>query len=175
MNSRVRLLPVGFLALLLVAAFLWRPTSSAVLYSGYARADSEPLTLEITVDPPVALPGDTLRLDVRVSNHGQLPLTPSVALQLPRGLAADMFALPPGATFNVQQQQIDWLPVVLPGAAVEFAIDMVVETADVLAPEQTATGILRHQGDERRAAAGAVECMFRRRHNDRDSEWSASN
>ena len=146
-------MPVGFLALLLVAAFLWRPTSSAVLYSGYARADSEPLTLEITVDPPVALPGDTLRLDVRVSNHGQLPLTPSVALQLPRGLAADMFALPPGATFNVQQQQIDWLPVVLPGAAVEFAIDMVVETADVLAPEQTATGILRHQGDERRAVA----------------------
>ncbi len=154
MISRARLLPVGVLALLLGAALLfWRPTSSAVLYSGYARADSGPLALEVIVDPPVGLPGDTLRLSVRVTNNGPLPLTPSVVLQLPRGLAADMYGLPSGATFNIQDQQIDWLPVVSPGVAVEFAIDLVVETADVLAPEQTAIAILRHQGDERQAAA----------------------
>ncbi len=42
MISRARLLQVGVLALLVGAALLfWRSTSSAVLYSGYARADDE--------------------------------------------------------------------------------------------------------------------------------------
>lgn len=154
MISKGRLLPVTVVALLLgVALLFWRPSSSAVLYSGYARADSGPLSLEVIVSPPVGQPGDTLKLDARVTNHGVMPLTPSLVLRLPRGLAADMYALPPGATFNIQEQQIDWLPVVPAGAALEFTLDMVVESTDVLSPEQTAVAILRHQGVERQAAA----------------------
>lgn len=153
MISRVRLLPVVVVALLVGAILLWRPTSSAVLYSGYGRADSGPLSLEVTVNPPVGQPGDLLQLGVRVSNDGPMPLTPSIALRLPHDLSADMYALPPGATFNLQEHQIDWLPVVSAGGVVEFSVNLIVETSDVLAPEQQAIGILRHQGDVREAAA----------------------
>lgn len=153
MKRGVRLLPVGILALLGAALFLWRSSSSAVLYSGYARADSGPLALEVTVDPPVGLPGQTLHLNARVSNQGIQAFSPSIVLRLPRNVSADVYALPAGATFNLQENRIDWLPVVGAGGAVEFTLDLTVQTADVLSPEQDVVALLRHQGDEREATA----------------------
>ena len=154
MISRVRIAPVGGLLLLLGALFLlWRPSSSAVLYSGYARAQTGYLSVEVIVDPPVALPGDTLRLTARVINEGTQSLTPSVALQLPRGISADVYALPAGATSNIQENRIDWLPIVPAGGVVDFTLAVVVQTADVLVPEQSVSALLRHQGAERTAEA----------------------
>ncbi len=153
MKRGVRLLPVGIVALLVAALLLWRSSSSAVLYSGYARADSGPLALEVNVDPPVGLPGQALRLNARVSNQGIQALSPSIVLRLPRGVSADVYALPAGATFNLQENRIDWLPVVGAGEAVEFTIELTVRTADVVAPEQDVVALLRHQGDERAAMA----------------------
>ncbi|MBP9500864.1 MAG: PKD domain-containing protein [Candidatus Promineofilum sp.] len=154
MVSRQRLFVVVSLMVLVGAASLvWRPTSSAVLYSGYARADTGPLTLEITVDPPIGSPGDTLRVNARVTNHSPQPLTPSIVIQLPSGLSGNVYALPPGATFNLQESRIDWLPVVPNGAAVEFNLDVVIQSADVLTPERDVIGILRHQGNESRTAS----------------------
>lgn len=155
MTSRVRLLPVGFLALLLgaVLLFLGQPTSSAVLYSGYSLASSGPLSLEVTINPPVGLPGETLRLIVRVSNSDVQSHSPSVLVRLPRHLSADIFALPPGATFNLQENRIDWLPSVPPSGVIEFSADLGVQSTDVLIPEQTVESVLRYQGDERQASA----------------------
>ena len=154
MISRFRRLSIG--GLLLVAGvflLLRQPSSSAVLYSGVAVVESGPLTLEVVVDPPVARPGDTLRLTARVSNRGGGALSPSVALRVPRGLGGDVFALPAGATFNLQENRIDWLPVVAAGQTQAFSFDLVVQTADVLMPEQSVTALLRHQGSEHTAAA----------------------
>ena len=154
MNSRFRLLSIGGLLLLAgVLLFLRRPSSSAVLYTGVAVVESGPLTLEVVLDPPVVRPGDTLRLSARVSNRGGGALTPSVSLALPLGLSGDVYALPAGATFNLQSNRIDWLPLVSGGQTAEFALDIVVQTADVLAPEQFVTALLRHQGSEHQAAA----------------------
>lgn len=154
MISRDRLFAVGILVLLVGAVlFLRQPASSAVLYSGYARADTGPLTLEVTVDPPIGSPGDSLRVNARVTNHGSQPLTPSIVLQLPGGLSGDVYALPSGATFNLQEARIDWLPVVPAGSAVEFNLDVVVQAADVLSPERDVIGILRHQGAETQTAS----------------------
>jgi uncharacterized protein YkwD/PKD repeat protein len=135
------------------ALFSWRPISSAVLYSGYARADSGPLTLEVTVTPPVGLPGDILQVNVRVTNRGVASLSPSAVVNLPRGVAADVFALPAGATFNLQENRIDWLPIVPAGGVVEFTLDAAVQAADVLTPEQDVVALLRHQGAEQETAA----------------------
>lgn len=154
MISRLRLLSIGGLLLLGMALFLGRPTSSAVLYTGYARADSGPLTLEVSVNPPVGQPGDVLQLNARVSNRGAAALSPSVVLQLPRGVVADAYALPTGATLNLQDNRIDWLPVVPGGTALDFTLDMVVSTTDVLVPEQTVNALLRHQGAEQTTEAG---------------------
>ncbi|MBP6015520.1 MAG: PKD domain-containing protein [Candidatus Promineofilum sp.] len=139
--------------LLGAALFVWRPSSSAVLYSGYARADSGSLSLEVIVNPPVGLPGTQMQMLTRVTNHGPLALTPSIVLRLPRSLSADMYALPAGATFNLQQNHIDWLPVVPAGSVVEFTLDLVAQTADVTNPEQPIVALLRLQGDEQEAAA----------------------
>jgi len=154
MTSRLRLLSIGGVLLLLGAAlFLGRPSSSAVLYTGYARADSGPLSLEVTVNPPVTAPGETLRLNARVSNRGAQALSPSVVLRLPAGLVADAYALPAGATLNLQENRIDWLPVVPGGSALDFTLDVVVAASDVLAPEQHVGALMRHQGLEQAAAA----------------------
>lgn len=153
-SNRVRLLSIGVLALLLGATlFAWRPSSRAVLYSGYARADSGLLTLEVTVDPPVALPGTQMRLTTRVANHSNQPLTPSILLKLPSGLQADVYALPSGATFNLQENRLDWLPLVGAGGVQEFTVNVVAQSTDVLNPERSVEAVLRHQGDERTAAA----------------------
>lgn len=154
MSSRGRILWVGVLALLLGAAlFVWRPSSSAVLYSGYARADNGALSLEVAVNPPVGSPGMKMQMIARVTNHAAQPMTPSIVLRLPAGVVADMYALPSGATFNLQQNQIDWLPVVPAAGTVEFTVDMVVQTADVTNPEQFVGALMRHQGDQREASA----------------------
>ncbi len=154
MSSRRRLLLVCVLALLLGATlFVWRPSSSAVLYSGFARADNGLLSLEITVNPPVGSPGTKMQMIARVTNHAAQPMTPSIVLRLPPGVVADMYALPSGATFNLQQNQIDWLPVVPAAGALEFTLDMVVQTTDVTNPEQFIAALMRHQGDQREASA----------------------
>ena len=143
----------GLLLLVGVLLFLRQPSSQAVLYTGVAVVESGPLTLEVTLDPPVARPGDTVRLSARISNRGGGALSPSVLLGLPRGLSGDVYALPAGATFNLQDNRIDWMPLVAGGQTAEFALDIVVQTADVLAPEQLVTALLRHQGVEHQAAA----------------------
>jgi len=154
MISRQRLAPLaGLIALLGALLFMGRPSSSAILYSGYARAQSGPLTVEIFVDPPVGLPGDTLRLTARVTNGGSQALSPSLTLDLPAGVVADVFALPSGATLNLQEGRVDWLPVVPAGGATDFTLALTVQTADVLAPEQVVSAVMRHQGTERRAEA----------------------
>lgn len=150
MTSGSRALSVGILALLLGAAlFAWRPASSAVLYSGIARADDGPLSLEVTVSPPVGLPGTVMQLNARLTNSGIEPLTPSVSIRLPRGITADMYALPPGATFNLQANHVDWLPVVPAAGATEFTVDLAVESVDVTSPEQSVTALMRHRGQEK--------------------------
>ncbi|HOU41520.1 MAG TPA: PKD domain-containing protein [Promineifilum sp.] len=154
MNARVRLLSIGGLLLLLGALlFVRQPSSSAVLYTGVGLVDSGPLHLEVVVDPPVARPGDTVRLTARVSSRAAGRLTPSITLRLPRGLSGDVYALPAGATLNLQDNRIDWQPVVGGGQTQEFSLDVTVETADVLTPEQSVIAQIRHQGDTQSAEA----------------------
>ena len=136
MISRIRRLSIGGLLLVLVAALFWQqPSSSAVLYTGVAAIDNGPLRLEVIVDPPVAKPGDTIHLTARVSNRDSGLLTPSISLSLPPGLSGDAYALPAGATFNLQEKRIAWhralgLPagletLGLPGCALHTSVEVV--------------------------------------------------
>lgn len=154
MKSRVRLLSIGGLLLFVgVLLFVRQPSSSAVLYTGAALVNSGPLRLEVVVDPPVARPGDTVRLTARVSSRANGLLTPSITLRLPHGLSSNVYALPAGATLNLQDNRIDWQPVVGGGQTQEFSLDVVVETADVLTPEQSVVVEMRQQGDTQSAEA----------------------
>jgi uncharacterized protein YkwD len=118
-----------------------------------AQVNTGPLSLEIVITPSVGQTGDVLQMMARVHNRDFRPLTPSVVLQLPRNLAADVFSLPSGATFNLQENRIDWLPVVPAGGAVEFTLDVTIQAIDILHPEQGIVGVLRHQGASSEATA----------------------
>lgn len=87
-----RLYLVGALMLLIgVALFVGQPETSAGTYSGYARTDSGPLTLEVTANPPIGRPGTQMQLVTRITNRGNQPQTPSILIKLPRGTAADIY------------------------------------------------------------------------------------
>jgi PKD repeat protein len=68
-------------------------------------------------------------------------------------MSADVYALPSGATFNLQENHIDWLPRIAAGEVLEFTLPVTAQAADVLAPEQDVVAFLRHQGVERQTAA----------------------
>ena len=154
MISRIRRLSIGGLFVVLVAALFWQqPSSSAVLYTGVAVVDNGPLRLEVVVDPPVAKPGDTIHLTARVDNRDSGLLTPSISLRLPPGLSGNAFALPAGATLDLQDNRLAWQPIVAAGQSVEFGLDILVESADVLTPEQSVTAQVLYQGQEHTAEA----------------------
>jgi uncharacterized protein YkwD len=154
MEPKFRYWPVGVLILILgVVLFTQRPASSAVQYSGYGRAETAGVQIELALNPPVGMPGDTVRLTVRVSNRTVQSVSPSIELYLPNSLEADMYDLPPGATFNLQAKRIDWLPMVAPGGESSFQLDTLVQTADVLSPEQDIVAQLYYRGDGTRAVA----------------------
>lgn len=136
-----------------VALFVGQPETSAGTYSGYARTDSGPLTLEVTANPPIGRPGTQMQLVTRITNRGNQPQTPSILIKLPRGTAADIYALPAGATFNLQENRIDWLPLIPAAGVQEFLLNLVVQSTDVTDPEQSITAVLRHQGVEQEVTA----------------------
>lgn len=150
--SRLRLLPVGLLALV-VAAFLLSRVSSAVQYPGVGRVDAGPVLVDWSVSPGVGQPGDSLKLRAVAYNSGLQPLYPVVVLRLPGSLSADVFDLPAGATFNLQSNEISWMPALSPGAMVELELALTVMAVDVVNPEQRVEALVRVAGEEQRGAA----------------------
>lgn len=154
MNLRIRLLPFAGLALLLgVALFFQRPTSSAVLYTGYAQTERSVVFADVMISPPVAKPGDLLTMTTRVVNRGSGPLTPNVVVELPPNLTPNVYSLPAGATSDLQGNRIHWMPLVRPGEEVSFSTQLVAEAADVIQPEREITITLQHQGTSSHATA----------------------
>jgi uncharacterized protein YkwD/plastocyanin len=154
MEPKFRYWLVGVLIFLLGAVlFAHRPVSSAVYYSGYGRGESNGVQIELVLNPPVAMPGDTVLLIVRVSNQTVQSASPSIELYLPNNLEADMYGLPSGATFNLQANRIDWLPIIAPGNVAAFEMNALVQTADVLSPEQDVIVQLYNRGEDARAVA----------------------
>ncbi|MEZ4516283.1 MAG: hypothetical protein R3C44_05385 [Chloroflexota bacterium] len=115
MRAKVRFLVAGGLTLLVAAVVLFQhQPSSAVTYSGYGVTTNGPLTLEVSVVPPVAQPGDQMNLTARLTTSGVTSQTPTVTLRLPQGVEADVYDLPAGATVNLQEGTLTWAPTVGP-------------------------------------------------------------
>lgn len=145
-----------FLVLLATLGGYWFTTSSteASSYSGTGQLVSEQLLLDFAVSPPVAQPGDTVMLAVRLSNRGEATVTPEITLQLPPTMRLHMNDLPAGATVNIQANQLSWQPVVqASGGSEQFNVPLRVETADITQPEQTITAVLTHDNQQSEARA----------------------
>lgn len=155
MFARLRVLPVVALAIAIVGvALLWGRPSSAILYTGTAEVDSGTLSLALSVSPPIGQPGDELTLATKVANRGFQPATPAITLKLPQGLSAGVYDLPPGATFNLQSNEINWLPsLAANGGSASFELKLRVESVDVVNPVQEVSAVVLQVGEEHRAAA----------------------
>lgn len=155
MTARVRATCVGIvLTTLLALLIVMGRTSSAASYAGSAQASVGSIALTVTIDPPVGQPGDVLQLTVSTVNSGAETLLPSVAVTLPPGLSPANLTLPAGATFNVQEHRLEWLPAVPPGgSSLRFTIPLLVSTVDVVDPESAVQVSLRHQGAADEASA----------------------
>ncbi len=155
---KVRTLPVLLLLFVVGLVVFWTGRDTAAFdptdtFTGSAQIDG-PLSLQLSVSPPVATPGDKLLLTIRLQNQMKVTVSPAVVLQLPSGLGLDTTKLPSGLTMNLQTQELNWLPI-LPanGGQGQIEVDLRVETADLMQPEQTITAVLRHEESEEKASA----------------------
>ena len=128
--------------------------ATAVSAAGAAQINGS-LQLELTISPPIAQPGDTLQLDVSLTNYGQSTQLPQITLQLPDNLTLDSMQLPQGMTVNLAVNALSWLPIVSAnGGSQQFSLPVRAETADIMQPEQVVTAVM-HIGDaEYQAEAG---------------------
>ncbi|MCB9422881.1 MAG: PKD domain-containing protein [Ardenticatenaceae bacterium] len=147
-------------ALLAVAglAAFWISSRTAAFdpadsFSGQARIDG-PLQLELTVSPPIATPGDTLILTVKLHNTVMVTAVPQLTLNLPPGMRPDPARMPAGMTANLQTNALNWLPI-LPANGGEQQVEVAVrvETADVTQPEKVVTAVLTNETDTQTASA----------------------
>ncbi len=138
MSAKVRFAWVGLVLLLVGGAVLiFQRSSSAELYSGYGSLSSGPLTLDVSLVPPVAQPGERITLTARVAGTSGDVLNPDVSLKLPQGVAANAFDLPAGATLNLQDGTIKWTPSISPAKpSSELTLELTVQTVDVGRPDQ---------------------------------------
>jgi hypothetical protein len=157
MMPRVRTILV-FLVLLAGVGLLfpWRfvfaTNKNSVAYPGIITI-SGPVQLNLDIDQPTAVPGQTLNLQLSARNQTNVTLTPSITIQFPTQLRLQTNILPAGATLNFQNNSLTWQPVLVAnGGAQQFALPVRVETADVTNPEKVITAVLDVNGAAQQAS-----------------------
>ena len=156
MKQSARLVLILLAVGVFMAMLLGRDTAAFDLddsFSGRAQLDG-PLTLTLTVSPPVSAPGDVVLLTVQLQNQMKVSAAPDVILRLPPGLGPDTGQMPAGVTINLQTRTLNWLPI-LPanGGQQQIEVALRVETADIAQPAQAVTAVLRYEASEQAVSA----------------------
>lgn len=113
------------------------------------RQDLSFLTLFFAASETAISPGDAFSVDLIVTNSGSSPATPLVQLFVPDSISVELASLPSGVSFNFQNSSLDWLPVVPGnGGSSQARIYLTGLVADVKAPEQIFTAILKDEAEE---------------------------
>ncbi len=103
---------------------------------GFLQAANN-FSVELSVTPQAASPGQPLFLHIRVTNNNAFDVNPELIINLPEQATIDLLALPTGTTFNAQTSELRWQPVLIGlGAFDEVAVPFFVDVADVKIPEQ---------------------------------------
>ncbi len=108
-------------------------------FTGYAVIDG-PVYLQISISPPVTSPGQSIAVDVTLTNRLAQSVSPTVNLTLPAALSSSTASLqryPSGTTFDNQRNALSWQPVVAANEGVEqLSLQYEVSVADLSRPEQ---------------------------------------
>lgn len=115
------------------------------LFSGYAILDG-PLSLELSVNPPITTPGGTVSVQLLASNKLSTPAGPQITLNLPNSLSFDDVQLPAGTNHNYQTNDLTWLPLLNGGGQEQLNLTFKVTVADLTQPEQIISATLTRDG-----------------------------
>ncbi len=139
---------LSLILLVSAPAWLFASQSPNPLYSGRAQING-PLQLDMVASPPTVTPGSRLTLSLSLTNLTGEMQSPEIQIVLPPSLALDGLALPAGATFNLGENRLNWLPVLAAnGGAQFFDLPLVANTAVIPNPEQTITAVLTANGQQ---------------------------
>ncbi len=146
---------LGLAGLMLLALFGLRRQTAVygqdIPVLGVAQIDG-PVQVDVAVAPPAGKPGDILYMTVTLTSHADGVQTPQIAFQLPVGTHPEGLAIPAGMTLNIQENRLDWLPVLSGnGSQHQFVLPLKVETVDVTNPERTITAVLNHNNSQQKA------------------------
>jgi uncharacterized protein YkwD len=150
---RHRLRPFLILTLILITGLsIWSRTQATdrdLIFTGYAQING-PLMLEVSASPPISTPGDTLTIQLHLTNQTKVTYSPDVSLVVPSGLRLTQTVFPAGVTYNVQTNTLSWLPVaVANGGTQSLSVAFRVETADIANPEKAIHTTLRYDNEEK--------------------------
>ena len=154
MLERTRLLvPMAFLMALATLVLTHGSSSIVASNSPSSQTDERQeqsfLSLFFAASETAIAPGDTFSVDLIVTNNGSSSSTPLVQLFLPASISVDLSSLPSGLSFNIQNNSMDWLPVVPGnGGNSQTRIHLTGLVADVRAPEQVFIAILKEAAGE---------------------------
>ncbi len=156
MQKKRWLLAIPLLLLAGLAALLWRQDSvafdPAAAFSGQAQITG-PISVDLTVFPPIATAGDSLSLDLRLNAPTAVSDPPAISIELPAGLQVDPRDLPAGVTINLQTNSLTWLPSAAAGGEAAVSVPARVETVDLQKSAQVVDIVLRQGEVEQRASA----------------------
>lgn len=155
---KAKVLPLITLLLIGGLAIFWTSRKTAAFdpkapYTGQATIDG-PLQLELTITPPIASPGDSISMSVRLRNQTIVSASPELIIKLPPGLRSENARIPAGMTMNLQTNELVWLPL-LPanGGEQQVEIALRVESADIIQPAKNILVVLRNDAAEQSASA----------------------
>jgi PKD repeat protein len=157
MKRRLRLFLVALICC--VPLFLmvpgWRTAAFQLgePYTGQAFIEG-PIRLDVTLSPPIAIPGQRLTLQLRLTNLSGEAAAPLVSLDLPQGVSLETGMTPAGTTMNLQTGQLSWSPVsTFDGGQREIEMSLRVESADILSPAKEIVAYVALGQDEFSVAA----------------------
>ena len=156
MEQRARLLLVLFvISGLLALPFIGQPVFAQEETGDNAAPEAlpEPLTLNLTVDPPVGAPGTLFRVTAAISNNTDETIAPEIILTFPAQMPVDPVQLPAGTTLNFGANQVNWYPVLAPAGLGQIQFEFQLTAADFTHPSQSILATVTHNGGSRQYQA----------------------
>ena len=127
-------------------------TRQTAVYPGIIHIDGA-VQLTVSVDPPIAQPGDSMNLIVSARNQDIAAVTPLITIKLPSQINLTSNILPAGATRNFQTNELTWRPVLAAnGGSQQFILPLRVETIDISQPEQPITAVVDSNDSQQQAS-----------------------
>ncbi|MCB8961267.1 MAG: PKD domain-containing protein [Ardenticatenales bacterium] len=149
MEQRARLLLVLFVIIgLLALPFIGQPVFAQEDTGNGAAPEAapDPLSLNLTVDPPVGAPGTLFRVTAAISNNTDETIAPEIILAFPPQMLVDPAQLPAGTTLNFGANQVDWYPVLAPAGLNQIQFEFQLTAADFTHPSQAILASVTHNG-----------------------------